>query len=121
MKKNHKMKLSESKFSGQIVEPQIDKVTVSEEEEEKKKGKFAKFKDYLNKHKVVKWILILGILLIVFLASLFITIFGMKAASPKEVELPNLAGMTLEEAKQKYTNLDIKLKEEAFERLEDIE
>ncbi len=83
--------------------------------EEKKKGKFAKFKDYLNKHKVVKWILILGILLIVFLASLFITIFGMKAASPKEVELPNLAGMTLEEAKQKYTNLDIKLKEEAFD------
>lgn len=50
-----------------------------------------------------------------FLASLFITIFGMKAASPKEVELPNLAGMTLEEAKQKYTNLDIKLKEEAFD------
>lgn len=100
---------------------ETQRIKVSEPSErrkkpEPKKGKFAKMKDYFAKHKVVKWIVIIVILLIVFLASVFLTIFGLKSSTPKEVELPDLKGLTLEEAKQKCgSNLVIKVKEEAFD------
>lgn len=83
----------------------------------KKKGKFAKFKEYLNNHKVVKWLLIIVALIIIFLASIFITIWGSNKLDPKpaEVTLPDLKGLTVEEAQAKYPNIVIKVKEEAFD------
>ena len=98
------------------------RVKVSEPSErrkktEPKKGKFAKMKDYFAKHKVVKWLVIIAFLIIIFLASIFITIWGANKIDPKpaEVTLPDLKGLTVDEAKEKYPNLVIKIKEEAFD------
>lgn len=98
-----------------VVRDEQKRATEKHAVQEEKKGKFAKIKKFFNEHKVIKWITIIAILLIVFFASIFITIGGLNATAPKETELPDLKGMTVEEAKQKYTNLEIKVKEEAFD------
>ena len=86
-----------------------------QEEHKTKKGKFAKFKKYLKEHPVVKWILIIVILLIIFVASIGITILALNASAPKQIDLPNLVGLTLEEAKEQHSNVNIEVAEEAFD------
>lgn len=85
------------------------------EETKNKKGKLAKFKKYLKEHPVVKWILIIVILLTVFIGSIGITILGLNASAPKQIDLPNLVGLTLDEAKAQHSNVNIEVTEEAFD------
>ena len=87
------------------------------ESETKKKGKFAKFKKFLEEHKFVKIALIVAIFLIVFFTTIGITLFALNAGNPKDVILPDFAGLTVEEAKKKAeeSKLTINVLEEKYD------
>lgn len=85
----------------------------------KKEGKFAKFKKYLEEHKAVKIALIAVIFLVVFFASIGITLLALNAGNPKEVLLPDFSNLTVEEAKAKAT--EAKLKINVLEEKYDVE
>ncbi len=94
-------------------EPRI----VERETNNKKEGKFAKIKNFLEKHKVIKILLIIAICVIVFFATIAITLFGLNAGKPKDVELIDFSGLTVEEAKTKAkeANLLINVLEEKYD------
>ena len=85
--------------------------------EPKKEKKFAKFKKFLEEHKAVKILLIIAIFLIIFFATIGITLAVLNIGSPKDIALQDFTGLTLEEAKQKAqeANLIINVAEEKYD------
>ena len=83
----------------------------------KKEKKFAKFKKFLEEHKAVKILLIIAIFLIIFFATIGITLAVLNIGSPKDIALQDFTGLTLEEAKQKAqeANLIINVAEEKYD------
>jgi len=82
----------------------------------KKEKKPSKIKKFFQEHKWAKIVLIVAILLIVFFATIAITLFALNANEPKDVVLPNFEGLTVEEAKAKASEvgITINVKEEEF-------
>ena len=80
-------------------------------------SKFAKFKRYLEEHKGVKIVLIVAIFLIVFIASIGITLGGLNSGKPKDILLPNFTNLTLDEAKAKAeeVKLNLNVSEEKYD------
>ena len=64
-----------------------------------KKKKQSKIAKYFGKHPRVKILVIILICLVIFLGSIGITSAILNATSPKDVQIPNLLGMTEDQAK----------------------
>ena len=83
----------------------------------KNQTKMNKIKNFFQNHKAVKVILIALIFIIVFVASIGITLSVMNSKNPKDVLLPNLVGLTLDEAKSKgaESKLEINVADEKYD------
>ena len=90
---------------------------IQQEENQTNQSKFAKFKKYLEEHKGVKIALIVAIFLIVFIASIGITLGVLNSGKPKDILLPNFTNITLDEAKAKAeeVKLNLNVSEEKYD------
>jgi len=90
---------------------------IEQEENQTNKSKSAKFKKYLEEHKGVKIALIVAIFLIVFIASIGITLGVLNSGKPKDILLPNFTNLTLDEAKDKAeeVKLNLNVSEEKYD------
>ena len=77
----------------------------SDNEEEKPKGKLATFFYNHPKNKVAS---IIALFVLIFVATLVITLTVINSSSPKDVQIPNVVNLTQEEAKQKIEQLKLK-------------
>ena len=96
---------------GKQVEERIREKEKNMNQEKKKKNKFIAF---IAKHKVISSII--G-LIILFILTLGITNFVMNVVLPQDVTMPNLVGLTKEEAEQKMKelNLNFSVSEEKYD------
>ena len=67
---------------------------------DEKKNKENKFLAFFRKHKVLKVLLILLICVLVFVIAMFTTIKVIDSKKPKQVQIPNVVGKTLQEVKK---------------------
>lgn len=74
-------------------------------EEEKPKGKIATF--FYN-HPKTKVASIIALFVLIFVATLVITLTVINSSSPKDVQIPNVVNLTQEEAKQRIEQLKLK-------------
>lgn len=74
-----------------------DNVRKTEEAPKKKPNKMAEF---FKKHKVLKILLIVLACILIFVGTMAATIFISKANRPKEVQIPDLVGKTIEQVEQ---------------------
>ena len=90
---------------------------IQQEENQTNQSKFAKFKKYLEEHKGVKIALIVAIFLIVFIASIGITLGVLNSGKPKDILLPNFTNLILDEAKAKAeeVKLNLNVSEEKYD------
>ena len=90
---------------------------IQQEENQTNQSKFAKFKKYLEEHKGVKIALIVAIFLIVFIASIGITLGVLNSGKPKDILLPHFTNLTLDEAKAKAeeVKLNLNVSEEKYD------
>ena len=90
---------------------------IQQEDNQTNQSKFAKFKKYLEEHKGVKIALIVAIFLIVFIASIGITLGVLNSGKPKDILLPNFTNLTLDEAKDKAeeVKLNLNVSEEKYD------
>lgn len=100
----------------------IDKTQRIVMNEQKREGRTnkknkSKLKKYLEEHKIVKIILIAVIFLVIFFATIGITLFALKSSGPKDVVMPDFTNLTIDEAKAKATEvgLTINVLEEKFD------
>lgn len=77
----------------------------SDNEEEKPKGKLATF--FYN-HPKTKVASIIVLFVLIFVATLVITLTVINSSSPKDVQIPNVVNLTQEEAKQRIEQLKLK-------------
>ena len=77
----------------------------SDNEEEKPKGKIATF--FYN-HPKTKVASIIALFVLIFVATLVITLTVINSSSPKDVQIPNVVNLTQEEAKQRIEQLKLK-------------
>ena len=77
----------------------------SDNEEEKPKGKLATF--FYN-HPKTKVASIIALFVLIFVATLVITLTVINSSSPKDVQIPNVVNLTQEEAKQRIEQLKLK-------------
>ena len=100
-----------------------DKIKEKDEEnarDGKKKKKKNKFLQYLDEHKGVKiFTFILGGLLL-FALVMGITYFATNALRPKDVQIPDLVGMSTEEAQKKLKELKLEYKVGSEEFSEEV-
>lgn len=94
---------------------------ISEERQQrnsKKKGKMAKyFDEHPTAKKVWMTVIILAIVILIPLIGYFATKLILNAGAPNKIDLKDLTGMTVEEAKELYKdqNINIEVEEEAFD------
>ena len=90
---------------------------IQQEDNQTNQSKSAKFKKYLEEHKGVKIALIVAVFLIVFIASIGITLGVLNSEKPKDILLPNFTNLTLDEAKDKAeeTKLNLNVSEEKYD------
>ena len=85
--------------------------------EENKKGHKAQKKDSIFKRNPkLKIILTIAIFVIIFIASIFITKIAMDAGTPKDIQIPELLGLTKEEVEEKLkdTKLTFEIASEEY-------
>ena len=85
--------------------PENTAKTTKVDETEKKKGKIATFFAEHPKTKVASIILLF---IIIFVATLVITLTVMNSSTPEDVQIPNVVGISKEEAKQKIEDSKLK-------------
>ncbi len=87
---------------------------VKEKEKDMEKEKKNKFTAFIGKHKIISTIIGLVIL---FALTIAITSFAFDMTTPKDVLIPDLVGLTLEDAKTKIeeSKLQIEVKEERYD------
>ncbi len=90
---------------------------IQQEDNQTNQSKSAKFKKYLEEHKGVKIALIVAIFLIVFIASIGITLGVLNSGKPKDILLPNFTNLTLDDAKAKAeeVKLNLNVSEEKYD------
>jgi len=88
----------------------------NEEIKEEKKESENKFIAFLNKHKVLKVFLAFILAIALFFAAFGITIGVLNSSRAKEIQVPNLVGMTQDEAKLEAEKLKLiySIKEEVY-------
>lgn len=92
----------------------IEEDTKSKNKKGKKEGKFKKF---IKEHKVLS--IVIGLILL-FAISLGGTLAFLNLTNPAEVELPNLVGMSKEEAQKEAENLKLKFEIKTEEYNKDV-
>ena len=80
-----------------------------ENSKEKKDGKFAKMQDFFEEHKALKVFSIILVCILVFSLAMGGTYLALSLGRAKEVQIPDLSKLTLEQAKEKGTELKIKI------------
>lgn len=82
----------------------------------KTKGKDSKIKQYFEKHPKMKIVLAAIICILVFVITLFVTKLAMDAGAVKDIDIPELVGLTEEEVKAKLegTKLTYEIKAEEY-------
>ena len=104
-----------------VADDRTQRIVINEnrgkKEEVKTNKKFAKIRKFLEEHKVAKVILIIVMFLIIFFATIGITMFGLNSGKPKDVVMPDFSGLTFEESK----NLEESEVFEESETLDEIE
>ena len=92
-----------------------DNVRKTEEAPKKKPNKMAEF---FKKHKVLKILLIILACILIFVGTMAATIFISKANRPKEVQIPDLVGKTIEQVEQlvKEAGLKYEVTEETYSK-----
>lgn len=102
-----------------IVDDKTQRIVInnSREEKGKKEKGLGKIKKYLEEHKIIKVALIALVFLIIFVATIAVTLLTLNSKSVKDVVMPDLSGLTLEEAetKAKESKLSVELLEEKFD------
>lgn len=78
------------------------------EEKKGKKKKFAKIREFFDEHKVLKVIAYILLAILVFSLALGGTFMALTMGRVKEVQIPELTGLTLDEAKRKSRRVKIK-------------
>lgn len=81
----------------------------AKEEKTKSEGKFARMKKYFEEHKAVKVICIILACILVFALAMGGTLFALTLGKGKDVQIPDLSNMTLEQAEEKAKELKIKV------------
>ena len=91
----------------------LDYITKSEqrskENKEEPKGKFAKMKKFFEEHKAIKIICIILACILVFSLAMGGTYLALTLVRAKEVQVPDLSNMTLEQAQEEAKKLKIKI------------
>ena len=91
----------------------LDYITKSEqrskENKEEPKGKFAKMKKFFEEHKAIKIICIILACILVFSLAMGGTYLALTLGRAKEVQVPDLLNMTLEQAQEEAKKLKIKI------------
>lgn len=82
---------------------------LQKQETRKKAGKLDKIKAYFEEHPVVKVLVIILACILVFSIAMGGTYLALSLGKAKEVQIPNLQGLTKEEAEQKAKELKIKV------------
>ena len=85
------------------------KVNNEDKKSNKKEGKFAKIIKFFEKHPVVKVFAIILSCILVFALAMGGTYLALSLGKAKEVALPNLTNLTLEQAQEKANELKIKI------------
>lgn len=85
-------------------------------EEPKAKGKFAKISKFFEEHKAVKVICIILACILVFALAMGGTYLALSLGRAKDVQVPDLSNLTLDQAKEKTKelNLNVEVKEEKY-------
>jgi len=78
-------------------------------EDNKKKGVFRKIGDFFGRHKALKIFAIVFACILVFVLSLGITFLILMSGKVKEVQVPDLSNMTMEQAQSKVDSLKLKV------------
>ena len=93
------------------------KANIEDRKENKKEGKFAKIGKFFEEHPVVKIFAIIISCILVFALAMGGTYLALSLGKAKEVQLPDLTKLTLEEAQAKGNELKIKveLQEEKYD------
>ena len=88
----------------------------NKETKEEPKGKFAKMKKFFEEHKTIKVICIILACILVFSVAMGGTYLALTLGRAKEVQIPDLSNMTLEQAQEEAKKLKIKVevKEEKY-------
>ena len=96
----------------QRFEPLKNEEIKTNKKKEEKKGLFA----FLNKHKALKYFLAFILAIALFVGSFATTLGIMNSSRPKEVQIPNLVGKTVEQAKAEAESLKLvfEIKEEKY-------
>ena len=98
----------------------LDYITKNEqrnkETKEEPKGEFAKMKKFFEEHKAIKVICIILACILVFSVAMGGTYLALTLGRAKEVQIPDLSNMTLEQAQEEAKKLKIKVevKEEKY-------
>jgi len=87
----------------------VKKSNNEDKKDGKKEGKFAKIAKFFEKHPVLKVFAIIFSCILVFSVAMGGTYFALSLGKAKEVALPNLANLSLEQAQSKANELKIKL------------
>lgn len=107
---------NENDFPTQKIPTMYDK-SVDGKEEGKRKKEEKGLKGFIKKHKALSFIV--GAILL-FVLTIGITYFGLKVASPKDVQIPDVANLSKEEAKRKIEEAKLIYKEEPEEYSPDV-
>ncbi len=98
-----------SDFATQRIDLNYNKRTDNKNTKEEKKGKFAKIQEFFEKHKALKVIAIILACILVFSIAMGGTYLALSLGRAKDVQVPDLANLTLEEAQAKVAELNLKL------------
>lgn len=98
--------------------PIIAEKNINNKDSEMSRKKKGKIKTFLEEHKKLSIIFAIIGCILIFLIALFITYLVIDLSSPKQVQIPNLVGMTQEEAEEtlKKLKINFQISEEAFDQ-----
>ena len=113
---NENIDMNRTQVIGTITDDMLEK---NEKVEEHKKQ--SKLKQYFEKHPKMKIVMLVAIFILVFVVTLFVTKFAMDAGTVKNVEIPELVGLTEDEVKEKLKGTKFTYEIEAEEYNSEVE
>lgn len=113
---NENIDMNRTQVMGTITDDMLEK---NEKVEEHKKQ--SKLKQYFEKHPKMKIVMLVAIFILVFVVTLFVTKFAMDAGTVKNVEIPELVGLTEDEVKEKLKGTKFTYEIEAEEYNSEVE
>lgn len=113
---NENIDMNRTQVMGTITDDMLEK---NKKVEEHKKQ--SKLKQYFEKHPKMKIVLLVAIFILVFVVTLFVTKFAMDAGTVKNVEIPELVGLTEDEVKEKLKGTKFTYEIEAEEYNSEVE